>query len=628
MTFAYPLGLLALVAIPIIILIYIIKSKYTEQTIASTYLWTLSEKFLKKRKPISKLTGIITLILQLLAVVIVALLIAQPVFTIKGAARDVYFILDGSASMNIVDGESTRFEVARENIENIIDDTPNGSRFTLILADRECGVAFEDVRDKKQAKLYVQSLNASWCASDCSDALLTAQKYYSANRSAFVYLITDRDFETDNITAVNVAEKTYNRGLSGCGVKNAQSGLVGYGKIASYFSDSEVVVELFASSEIGGELVKAGEAKVNAHAGVIEDFEINTSLSSYAVMQFKIAGDDDLSADDSVMLYDDAKAQARKALIVGDGTDGIYIKSALEAAGKTSVDVMSSKQYSSAVEGYGLYVFNGFTPASLPANAAIWLINSVSGTDNGCGITFRDVQIPRDETGANSYYLTEYTKGSSSLERTLTKDLIGRQVAVRKYSKLGVPRGFTSVMNIGTDSVVAVGLNKNGDREVVFAFSIGDSEFGLSEDFLVLVRNLTDYSFPSVLPQTAYTCGDTASVNIIPGCIGITVNTPSGRSVTLDTMGRDVCEMQLTENGTYVLSIKLKTGGDMEMYAFAAMPSSEGGAEASGVMMLSGEQENNFGDGYYDDLLAFFIVLAVLILIDWGIYCYEQHQLR
>ena len=36
------LGLLGLLLIPVIVLIYIIKNSYTEQTVASTYLWTLS----------------------------------------------------------------------------------------------------------------------------------------------------------------------------------------------------------------------------------------------------------------------------------------------------------------------------------------------------------------------------------------------------------------------------------------------------------------------------------------------------------------------------------------------------------------------------------------------------------
>lgn len=417
MSFAYPLGLIALAAVPVIILIYIIKSKYTEQTIASTYLWTLSERFLKKRKPLSKLTGIITLILQLVAVLALALLIAQPAFIVKGAARDVYFILDGSASMNISDGKNTRFAIAQKKIEELIDDTPTGSSFTLVLADGESGVVFEGVRDKKQAKRFVQSLSAGWRAFDCADALLSAQKYYNDNRSASIYLISDREFETENIDAINVAGQPCNRGLSACGVKSAAAGLIGYGKVASYFSAGEVEIELFASDETGKELVKAGQTKVAVQAGELVDFEISTSLGAYAVMRFEIKGDDDLAADNSVTLYDDAEAQARKALLVGDGADGIYIKSALESAGKTSVDVISSKQYSSAAEGYGLYVFNGYVPESLPSNAAIWLINAVDGRDNGCGISFRDVLTPRDESGAGSYYLTEYAEGTSALQR-------------------------------------------------------------------------------------------------------------------------------------------------------------------------------------------------------------------
>ena len=47
MTFLYPLGLLGLIGVPLLILIYILRSKYNEQTVPSTYLWTLSEKFFR-----------------------------------------------------------------------------------------------------------------------------------------------------------------------------------------------------------------------------------------------------------------------------------------------------------------------------------------------------------------------------------------------------------------------------------------------------------------------------------------------------------------------------------------------------------------------------------------------------
>ena len=56
MSFQYPLGLLGLIGVPILIIIYIIKSKFTEQTVSSTYLWTLSNQFLKKKRKDNKLT--------------------------------------------------------------------------------------------------------------------------------------------------------------------------------------------------------------------------------------------------------------------------------------------------------------------------------------------------------------------------------------------------------------------------------------------------------------------------------------------------------------------------------------------------------------------------------------------
>ena len=143
MSFYYPLGLLGLIGIPIIILIYIIKSKYTEQTVASTYLWNLSEKFLKKKKPV-------------LTVFIISVAIAGPVFTVKNAASDVYVVLDGSASMNTVcDGETeTRFELAQKRINGLIDEQKEGSSYSLVLVSDTVDTVFEGLKSKEQAKIF------------------------------------------------------------------------------------------------------------------------------------------------------------------------------------------------------------------------------------------------------------------------------------------------------------------------------------------------------------------------------------------------------------------------------------------------------------------------------------------
>ena len=151
MTFLYPLGLLGLVGIPVLILIYIIKNKYTEQTVSATYLWTLSERFLRRRNPLNKLAGIISLILQILAVALISLIIAHPVLVLPNAANEYCFILDASGSMLMQSEGKTRFEEGKERIAALIDESVDGSTYSLIYVGENTGLIFEKLDNKEQA---------------------------------------------------------------------------------------------------------------------------------------------------------------------------------------------------------------------------------------------------------------------------------------------------------------------------------------------------------------------------------------------------------------------------------------------------------------------------------------------
>ncbi len=629
MSFYFPLGLIGLVGVPVLILIYIIKSKYTEQVIASTYLWELSEKFLKKRKPISKLAGIITLILQILAVVAASLLIAHPVFTVPASANDIYFIFDGSASMNMVSDGKTRFERGRDEIFEIIDGSLDGSTYSLIFVNNVTNVMFEGVTDKEQAKANIRSLSSGWCAADCSSAVTMAQDFYDKNRSAVIYLVTDKNYQTENLELVNVSANENNYAFYEYSYRYTSKGVIGSGKVISYESDATLTVELLVGKDDALTTSKIAEVKVDAKKGEPCEFEITASVSNFTSLQLRISNGDALLQDNVITMYDETSAQSRRALLVTDSNDSVYLEHAISNAGKAIVERIPTKEYSDAyAHGYGMYVFSGFTPKTLPTNAAVWLLNAADGTGNGSGLTYRDMQVPRDETGPDSYYTPKYTSGTSAQEKALTRDLVKSDIAIRQYAKYGVPRNFVPVMSVGGDPVICVGLNENNDRQVVFAFELGDSDFALKGDFLILVRNLMNYSFPSVIDATTYNCGDVMNVNVVPGCENIVVTTPSGNSTTLDTVGNDVCEVELNETGTYTLRVKTVGSAETTLYAFAAVPESESRFEDGGALVLSGEREFNYSDGYYDELLAFFILIALLLLADWGIYCYEQYQLR
>lgn len=641
MSLYYPFGLLGLIGIPVLIVIYIIKSKYTEQTVSSTYLWELSERFLKKRKRVSKLTGIISLILQILVVAAASLLIAHPVFTIPNAADDYYFILDGSASMNMTDGGETRFERAQREITSIIDSSYNGSTYSLVFVGENTDVMFEGVIKKEQAEKNVNALSASWCEADCASALEFAQEYFNSNPSAKIYILSDKEISTENMQLIDVSAGENNFAICEYSKpEEVSGGLRATGKVVSYRTDETLTVEMWVAQSAVSELKKVGETSVTVTAGEAAEFVVEAAVESYGCVQLKIAEIDGMAEDNAVTLYDAALAQSRKVLLVDGAGDGSYIQRAINQVGNATLEYVQADfyDYSTAqAEGYGLYIFNGYVPETLPVNAAVWLVDAIDGTLSGAGPTFRQYEEPRDLTGPNSYYKTKYSEGTSAQERLLLqnipvsviKDGKGEEnrTVVRQYAQYTVPRNFTTILSTADgDSLISVGVNGNGDREVVFSFRLGKSNFAGMAEFVLLVNNLMNYSFPEILEETSYVCGDSMVVNVVPGCQSIVVTNPLGKSTTLDTAGKDMCEVKLNVTGMYLVTVN-KAGGTDELYAFAGVPASESGLEAGGSLALTGESSDGHKDGFYDDLLALFILISVFLLVDWGLYCYEQHQL-
>ena len=193
MSFLYPLGLLGLLAIPVLILIYIIKSKYTEQVIPSTYLWTLSERFLKRKNPVKAITGIISLILQILAVIFISIALAHPVFTLPGKADDYCFVLDGSGSMNVVEDGISRFERGKEEIRRIISSAADGSTYTLIITGNTVDMPVKTSADKNFALNQLNKATPSYVSRNVSTATAVAQSTFDElDGAGRYYVVTDK----------------------------------------------------------------------------------------------------------------------------------------------------------------------------------------------------------------------------------------------------------------------------------------------------------------------------------------------------------------------------------------------------------------------------------------------------
>ncbi len=660
MSFLFPLGFLALIGIPVLIFIYIIKNRYTEQTVTSTYLWTLSEKFLKRRIPINRLTGILSLILQILTVIAVALILAHPIITVPDSAEAYCFVIDGSGSMNIVQNGETRFDTAKKEIVNIIDDSMLGSSYTYICAGDTAARIFENDTDKSHAASLVEKSTVSYTSSTLTDALRIAQDYFEDVPYAKIYLLTDKDFENvQNVEVINVAEPVENYAISDVVYDLGEQAIKG--KVTSYTGDvDELTVEVYLDGS-------GDAARTETVRGVDEEgksapikkleateFSIDCKDFDFADARVRIAQKDVLDMDNEVVIYKLENQNFEKTLLISErpffmtrllNAVGLYDRSATDV-GEDLLDVIEPSAYSGPA-GYGLYIFDSLdaefiNDLEMPGEGAVWIINprgnfknsnfSYQGEVVRSDYEEEDPDVQEDDSFKSDLVgvFPDKTGRSSVVDEQLKGIPVGINYHLRRYSKLSVSGKYYELSTCDGNPVIFSGTNAYGNREAVFAFDLHEAgDLVLSGSLVLLVNNLISYSFPQVVNNTLYYCGDTLQINMITDCRSVRIETPSGSLKFPDTSSA-VSEYVLDEVGTYKIYLVMKDESERLLNVWSSLPLEERNPvePAAASFTISGTPSEAHLDGLLDNLLIIFIVLAVIVVADYGVYCYEQYQLR
>ena len=615
MTFLFPLGLLGLIGIPIVILIYILRNKFNEQTVPSTYLWELSEKFYKRRNPLSGLTGLISLILQILTIAVVSLAIARPIFIMPNSASEYCFILDASGSMNMQTDGETRFDLAKAAIEEEIKDSRLGSTYTLIHVSTETTAAYERLTDKALAIELLQDVQCSDASVQYTDALASAQKYFNDNPSFEVYLYTDKQYNShDNVNVVKFgSESDVNYAIGGVEGSLTNNTLTAKANVVSYTKDATLSVALY----LNGKDTPAKTADVAVKKGESAPVTLTAAAQSYDSFRMVITNKDCLDSDNEIVSYNQQSEASYNILLVSETP--FFLQAALDVFTDSKVDVVEPNAYTDN-GGYGLYIFHSYTPEVLP-NAAVWLINSnESVADSGFGIRGTvELEDPAPLVKSDS---------TATTTRALLNGIDGRNIYISEYIKYsGMYTKFTTLFSYNAHPMIMAGVNALGNREVVFGFDLHKTDLPLSSDFAPLICNLLTYTCPDVLDRTDYVCGEDVNVNITANMKNVKAISPDGEEIYIDNT-TDIGVLHLDKVGTYTIRF-FAMGEEKNYKIYASSPDDESNPALVGESFaLSGEKQYEKTDGTYDPLMILFVCLALLFIADWMVYCYEKYQLR
>ena len=135
MSFLSPLALsLFALSVPLVLL-YFLKVRRRERTVSSLLLWSTALRDREASTFFQRLHRDPLLLLQLLALLALALALARPVATVMGqGARKVVVVLDTSASMKAQDVSPSRFEVARAGALSLVRGLGEGAEVMVIEA--------------------------------------------------------------------------------------------------------------------------------------------------------------------------------------------------------------------------------------------------------------------------------------------------------------------------------------------------------------------------------------------------------------------------------------------------------------------------------------------------------------
>lgn len=232
------LGLLGLLAVPFVIIIYLIKSKYVPKTVSSTFIWQRSLKYVKRRIPLNFIMSLL-LIVQILVVIAASFALLNP----KPLPRDytaTIVVVDASSSMDAKNGDKTRYEIAVDKIEELANDVDENAGMVVIFAGEKPEVitigtvpGTEHSADPLEtpyvysvgeAKTAVKKLRMKSCASgnvDINAALELAKtsQAIDKNKNAQIYLLTDKDYSSVpsnlNIVRCDSEITDWNVGITG-----------------------------------------------------------------------------------------------------------------------------------------------------------------------------------------------------------------------------------------------------------------------------------------------------------------------------------------------------------------------------------------------------------------------------
>jgi hypothetical protein len=367
MEFLNPAALYGLLALPLLLIPYLIRQKPKRVIFSSLLLFT-EPAVRAARRPLGRLRLPLIFFLQLLLLTLLILALGEPVFSLR--ASNIAIVLDNSASMQSLENQQTRFALAQGKARELLTDLGVAGKVDLYLTaprlEKVRGATFEPA----EAAAVLATLAPYDLADTPIDYRNSLGQMAKERKYDRVFLITDHPAagQTDTLRVISVGQPRDNLAVRAFKISHASlvgSPLEATAEVANYSTkDQRVKVTLRG----GGAMIASRDLSVSA--GKIEQATF-AGFPSHPYYEVEIESQDALPLDNRRFAVPPA---AQKLRILGVSPRPQALSSLRSIAG-VNIDLILPQDYNKIDRsGYGLEIFHYAAPPVTPANPALFVL--------------------------------------------------------------------------------------------------------------------------------------------------------------------------------------------------------------------------------------------------------------
>ncbi|HET7875692.1 MAG TPA: VWA domain-containing protein [Methylomirabilota bacterium] len=541
MSLLSPLSLLlAGLSLPLLLL-YFLKVRRRPLRVSSLLLWDPALREREASTFFQRLQRDPLLLLQILALLALAVALARPVVIVSGHGnKRVAIVMDGSASMKAADVAPSRFVQAQREALGLLGRLGEGAEVMVIEGAVQPRVVVPFTRDHERAASAIRGLGARDLPNRLGEAIRTARALVGQDPRAEIHVFTDGAHpaaiqgQGDDVRVrwTAVGRHTRNVAITGLAVRRNYFG--------AYNSQAFLSVTNFSSEPRTFSFTLTLDGEILAEKTLTLDPEVRRAVvvpfseQQGGLVRLRLNVDDDLQADNTAYAVI-PPPRTIATLLVSPGN--LFLEKVLHTDPQVQLEVRKPEEYKGGMDGFDVVVLDNASPPRLGPGRFV-LVNTVPP------------DVPLEVLGRLEAPIIMDWDRSHPIMRQIDFAKVAIEDAMRVRP---LAAGKTLVEAVGGPLVYA--LEERDRKAVFFGFDLFRTDFPLRVAFPLMLSKSLRWLHPAGLDQSSLQLqtGQPILLPVEHGVTEATVRTPSGRTVKAQVTRGVVSFPNTDEVGVYTV---------------------------------------------------------------------------